>query len=92
MCLILAVGLALAGCDAPGVTECEQHIKEELKAPASYRRIDAVSFSLDTSVVVDIEYDAANSFNAPIRATRHCSFKYADGKLGDLTSSYEMLR
>lgn len=50
----------------------------KLKAPSSYKRIKAYSVFMDKQqppeVWVSIEYDAVNSFNAPLRDFEVCKF------------------
>lgn len=56
------------------ITVCEAALKARLKAPASYRQIEA-AISGNKVVLV---YDAVNSFNAPLRAVKMCKFNYKD--------------
>lgn len=51
---------------------CDQAIRADLKAPATY---DRVSGSLDygQATIFSITYDAENSFGVPIRSSAKCS-------------------
>lgn len=88
---ILAIAsLVLASCsDSAEVATCEKAIISKLSTPSSYKRVNADEFRADaehpgqpqrfTEHRVTIEYDAVNSFNAPIRNTAHCSYRLVDG-------------
>lgn len=56
------------------ITVCEAALKARLKAPSSYRQIEATI----TGNLVTLTYDAVNSFNAPLRAVKKCTFDYKD--------------
>jgi hypothetical protein len=72
--------ITLAGCDSSQVQLCEQHLKSKLKSPASYKRIEAESIQIDSSIhkppydEVTITYDAANSYNALLRDSETCFY------------------
>lgn len=71
--------LASAGC-APkqeAVEQCESLLKEGLKAPSSYTRVEvfqALRHGDTQSVFID--YDAVNSYNAPLRGKFWCVYDY----------------
>lgn len=73
--LILLAMFTLVACDSPGIRECEELIKDRLKAPSTYKRISAFSGKggVGAGRMVQIEYDAANSFGTPLRQTDFCS-------------------
>ena len=52
------------------ILACENIIRAELIAPKSYEAVSRVAIGN----VVQITYDAANKFNAPLRATERCEF------------------
>lgn len=56
--------------DDPAITACETALKASLKSPKSYERVNA---KLNGNTVV-VNYDAVNSFNAPIRGKKTCAF------------------
>lgn len=56
---------------------CEVEIKSQLKAPATYKRVEAQAFTS----MVSVTYDAANSFGVPIRSSGFCSVDKAAGKV-----------
>lgn len=78
--LIGAAAVCLASCSqAEGIVSspegqmveiCEAYIKSKLRAPSSYKQI-AVQ---QTERSVAIEYDAVNTFNAPLREQEKCFF------------------
>ena len=89
------VALLLGACNAfeqDGVSQCRKSIQDTLKAPASYKEADVQVTDINTKTPEDlrhltqrwvtITYDAVNSYNAPIRDKRMCSFYLNDGKLG----------
>jgi hypothetical protein len=93
--------LLLTGCgEKQGVDQCEQAIKDKLKAPSSYHRVSVdvndinaanpSDISRFTERWVDVTYDAVNSFNAPLRGRQHCRFRLNDGDVGSLISVDEM--
>ena len=52
----------------PGLGACEDAIKETLKAPATYQRVEVEGSSGDYTIT----YDAENSFGVPLRGTGSC--------------------
>jgi hypothetical protein len=73
--------LALASCGSAQVQQCESQLMQKLKAPASYNRVSVETGSSSASDGVPaydsvmIAYDAANSFNAPLRGRELCFFR-----------------
>lgn len=62
--------IALSGCgDDPEINYCDAAIKATLKAPASYKRVGVSKNGYKWR----IDYDAVNSYNAPIRGSGQCS-------------------
>lgn len=57
------------------LAKCEDAIMETLKAPSTYKRINASG----VSGIYDIEYDAENSFGTPLRSKGICTIG-KDGK------------
>jgi hypothetical protein len=57
---------------------CEATLKAKLKAPSSYKRVSTdTTYMKDQNppqVWVSIEYDAVNSFNAPLRDREICMY------------------
>jgi hypothetical protein len=82
--ILSLVALILAGCEAPQVKDCESKLLDRLKSPSSYKRVSADSFAVDTAKspyqAVIIEYDAVNSFNAPLRDKEYCTYRIRDGR------------
>jgi hypothetical protein len=78
-CVPLAFAGMLSACgtsDSPGLVACEQAIQATLKSPSSYKRIKAEG---SDEYIWSIEYDAVNSYNAPLRGSGNC---YFDAKSG----------
>lgn len=79
--------LALGSCSSvepAEIKQCEDYLVAKLKAPATYKRIEASSF-VDSDhkpprQTVIIQYDAVNSYNAPIRDMQVCQFAVAKGR------------
>lgn len=95
----LAALILMAGCAGEGapsneeklIAECEQWLKERLRAPSSYKRVSATAAIPDEAESrqsVFIEYDAVNAFNAPLREIAQCDFPYGpeEAKLRPITS------
>lgn len=74
--LTIPLLLATSGCNQ-AIAACEDAIKKDLRSPSSYKQISSSSYRSDQRISVTIEYDAANAFNAPIRATAHCTIPIA---------------
>ena len=59
--------------------DCEASLLDTLKSPASYKRVEVSEMKLDASepkyYLVEIKYDAANSYNALLRDTYRCSYR-----------------
>lgn len=56
---------------------CDEAIMATLKAPATYRRIEAPTFRRTSYRIV---YDAENSFGVPLRSTGYCSIHENGGR------------
>lgn len=74
--IVAALAAALIGMfyfspEQRALRACEDVLKDKLKAPATYHRVDYLSSSDGRSV--SITYDAENSFGAPIRGVYFCS-------------------
>ena len=67
---IVTALLALSSCSSPEDRACDEAIKATLKSPSSYKRVSKNGGR--------IEYDAVNSFNAPLRGQGLCI--YLNGK------------
>jgi len=93
LALIALVAMALSGCGAfqsPEEQRCEAQLLDKLKSPASYKRVsshvtdidpdDPANLSSVTERWVTIEYDAVNSFNAPLRGTEICRYPLKNGQ------------
>lgn len=63
---------ALSSCDSAEDKACDEAIKATLKAPSSYKRVSKQGGR--------IEYDAVNSFNAPLRGRGLCIFDGSGNK------------
>lgn len=68
--LLISPSLAASQEQDIAITVCEAALKARLKAPSSYRQIYATI--IGNSVI--LEYDAVNSFNAPLRDKKVCEF------------------
>lgn len=59
--------------------DCEQSLLSELKAPSTYKRIEANQVTIRNHEPpyhsVRISYDAANAYGTPIRDDRICAYK-----------------
>lgn len=85
--LIIAGLLPIAGCSAAlesqAVKDCQANLLLKLKAPSTFKRVKVTSAadpdSNGRAWLVDIEYDAANAFNAPLRAHEICRYVAKDG-------------
>ena len=66
--ILILLPIALAGCENPNLTRCDEAIKARLKAPASFKRVSAEG----GDTFWTIQYDAVNSFNAPLRGKGIC--------------------
>lgn len=88
MRIVILSLMLLAGCDVlqyKGLAQCEAAIKDQLRSPSTYKRIDV----RDQLVVergqglkvrrFEIDYDADNAFGAPIRADAVCEFEAKSG-------------
>lgn len=64
--------LALSWPKIAELHRCDDAIREQLKAPATYRRISPSVWEVANSYVSKIEYDAQNSFGVPIRGRGVC--------------------
>lgn len=71
LALFSIIGL-LGGCSNAEDRACDEAIKSTLKAPASYKRVSKRGSR--------VEYDAVNSFNAPIRGHGICYYDAATGR------------
>ncbi len=93
LALLVGVLLGLAGCssfEGAEVKRCEDQLVAKLKAPASYKRVSMHVTDINpdnpgdlrnpTQRWVTIEYDAVNSFNAPLRGTEICRFPLKNGE------------
>ena len=67
--IVLAAG-ALAGCSPPSLVACDAAIKSKLRSPSTYQRVS----DSGAGEVVTIEFDAVNSYNAPIRQKATCLY------------------
>ncbi len=87
MRIMLVVTLAASLCACSETVEvkmCEEHLKSKLKAPSSYKRVKVEITDINpqhpenltnpTQRWVSIDYDAVNSFNAPLRDHGICRF------------------
>ena len=88
---IIAMGLALSGCDTFTSGEelaaqaCEAFIAEGLKAPTTYKRVSVANPPHEAGKsfrYVALTYDADNAFGTPIRGGQVCAFK-VDPKTGE---------
>ena len=75
-----ALAFLLTGCNSGQIDRCENAVKDRLKAPATYRRIEAEHHA--TTRLVFLTFDSQNSFSALIRARAICEFSSS----GDLIS------
>lgn len=77
---------ALVGCSVQSaeVKQCEDYLLAKLKAPATYKQVEASSIGIpfdkpkEWSVI--IKYDAANTYGTPIRESQICIFPVKDGR------------
>ena len=67
--LSLGGGIAWLLTWKPGLSACEDAIKETLKAPATYQRVKVEG----SSPLYTITYDAENSFGVPLRGSGFCN-------------------
>ncbi len=78
------VGIAaLTSRDDPAIVACETVLTAQLKSPKTYERHEAKI----TGSTVEITYDAVNSFNAPIRGRKLCSFELSKNNHFKLASA-----
>lgn len=77
----IAVILTLAGCSkppAPEIKDCESNLLSKLKAPSTYKRAAVSSIRISDAKSeyqsVSIDYDAQNSYGAPIRDKEICVY------------------
>ena len=89
--MVLGLALTAGGCTKladPYLDQCESYIQGRLKAPSTYKRVSSTSSPMKEGAEywVSVDYDAANSYNAPIRDTYICRFPAKDGK--PLASSF----
>jgi hypothetical protein len=56
---------------------CDEAIKETLKAPSTYKRIESYSIEGQYSSSYVITYDAQNSFGVPLRGKAHAKLATA---------------
>lgn len=85
--LFLTALLPIAGCsgtiEPQAVKDCQANLLLKLKAPSTFKRVKVTSAvdpdSSGRQWLVDIEYDAANAFNAPLRAREICRYAVKDG-------------
>lgn len=76
-CAILATLCACNG-RSREVQACESLLLPSLKAPSTYKLVDATALKTKSGVTdVFIQYDAVNSYNAPIRGTFACKVDVA---------------
>jgi hypothetical protein len=69
-CWVFGFFLLLAGCgDDPEINVCDAQIRSTLKAPSSYKRVGVSK----QGGAWRIDYDAVNSFNAPLRGHGTCT-------------------
>lgn len=82
----LTAALCLTGCTPAPVAACENALKDKLKAPSTYKRVDYTFFRNDGAkppeASVSIDYDADNSYGAPLRDHEYCT--YALDRSGDI--------
>lgn len=84
LALLTSVAVAAAGglawtqgwgsAEPDDVVTCEEATKALLKAPSTYKRVDASRLSQQNGVRLFLRYDAANSFGTPLRGTAVCEF------------------
>lgn len=95
--ILAALALSAVACQAlepEEIKQCEAYLQAKLKSPASYKRVEASSFSAPkeggsgNEWIVIIKYDAANSYNAMIRDTQICYYPIRNGK-ADLSISVD---
>ncbi|RYD54650.1 MAG: hypothetical protein EOP60_07180 [Sphingomonadales bacterium] len=63
----------LSACTGAETTACDDAIKATLKAPSTYKRLKSGERRTET-MSRRIDYEAVNSFNAPIRGSGECVF------------------
>jgi len=82
---VFAAGAIRAACDGPGdaaIKACEVFVKERLRSPSTYQRIEASSF-IEVGGEhgwASIQYDAANAYGTPIRNQQTCRFATPGGR------------
>ena len=82
LCLL---AIALSGCfERQEIQQCESYAIAKLKAPSTYKRIDASGAPTPqdrpTEYTVTVSYDAANLYGVPIRETQVCVFPLKNGE------------
>lgn len=75
--------MALSGCTDSRVDGCEDAIKNTLKSPSSYKRVEAktVGSSSDATSLIEIKYDAANTYGTLIRGSGTCFYDKASNSV-----------
>ncbi|KQM37935.1 hypothetical protein ASE59_11585 [Sphingomonas sp. Leaf10] len=61
--------------EPPAIAQCREYLLKKLKAPSTYKQIQADQVKMDDgkwSVV--IQYDAANAYGTPIRDNQVCRY------------------
>lgn len=91
--------LLLNACSQAGVNECEAATQAKLRSPSSYKRVGVSVVDINpanpgdlshlTERWIDIDYDAVNGYNAPLRGKHHCRFALDQGNVGRLISDDE---
>lgn len=85
--LAFSAVILLGGCDLLTSNEehafriCEAHIQKQLRSPATYARVKAISAPAPVAGnirTVHIEYDASNAFGTPVRGVEGCAFEVGD--------------
>jgi hypothetical protein len=66
--------------DRPQWGPCDEAIKETLKAPSTYKRIDGPNTYQSSPQHFTISYDADNPYGVPIRGKGFCDIDPASGK------------
>ena len=80
--LVLALGaVMLSGCmEDEALVYCEKAVKNELRSPSTYKRIEANDYStVKGEASYYIKFDASNAYGTPIRGLASCKGRVFKG-------------
>lgn len=84
---IILTLLVVGGCSQPkaaepiAITQCRDYLLKKLKAPSTYKQIQADQIKMDDGKwSIIIQYDAANAYGTPIRDNQVCRYPDRGGQ------------